>query len=126
MPPPTVSLFGAQFLTWRGLPLIPSDKVPIDEAVKYAAEDADITLRLAEVLEPKLPETGTEELFSTVEMPLLPVLTEMECGDLGGDARTAAGCPPSAGIAAPDRSGARPAVSRPPGQGRQGRGAEGA
>ena len=31
MPPPTVSLFGAQFLTWRGLPLIPSDKVPIDE-----------------------------------------------------------------------------------------------
>ncbi|WP_295499612.1 family 2A encapsulin nanocompartment shell protein, partial [uncultured Ralstonia sp.] len=31
VPPPTVSLFGAQFLTWRGLPLIPSDKVPIDE-----------------------------------------------------------------------------------------------
>ncbi|SEI46345.1 hypothetical protein SAMN04244572_02996 [Azotobacter beijerinckii] len=31
VPPPTVSLFGAQFLTWRGLPLIPSDKVPFDE-----------------------------------------------------------------------------------------------
>jgi hypothetical protein len=30
VPPPTVSLFGSQFLTWRGLPLIPSDKVPID------------------------------------------------------------------------------------------------
>jgi len=30
VPPPTVSLFGAQFLTWRGLPLIPSDKVPLD------------------------------------------------------------------------------------------------
>lgn len=29
VPPPTVSLFGAQFLTWRGLPLIPSDKVPV-------------------------------------------------------------------------------------------------
>jgi len=29
VPPPTVSLFGAQFLTWRGLPLIPSDKVPL-------------------------------------------------------------------------------------------------
>jgi len=29
VPPPTVSLFGSQFLTWRGLPLIPSDKVPI-------------------------------------------------------------------------------------------------
>ena len=31
VPPPTVSLFGSQFLTWRGLPLIPSDKVPVDE-----------------------------------------------------------------------------------------------
>ena len=30
VPPPTVSLFGSQFLTWRGLPLIPSDKVPIE------------------------------------------------------------------------------------------------
>ena len=30
VPPPTVSLFGAQFLTWRGIPLIPSDKVPVD------------------------------------------------------------------------------------------------
>ncbi|MGQ0503056.1 MAG: family 2A encapsulin nanocompartment shell protein [Panacagrimonas sp.] len=29
VPPPTVSLFGAQFITWRGLPLIPSDKVPV-------------------------------------------------------------------------------------------------
>lgn len=31
VPPPTVSLFGSQFITWRGIPLIPSDKVPIDE-----------------------------------------------------------------------------------------------
>ena len=31
VPPPTVSLFGAQFLTWRGLPLIPSDKVPVED-----------------------------------------------------------------------------------------------
>ncbi len=30
VPPPTVSLFGSQFLTWRGIPLIPSDKVPIE------------------------------------------------------------------------------------------------
>ena len=29
VPPPTVSLFGSQFITWRGLPLIPSDKVPM-------------------------------------------------------------------------------------------------
>jgi hypothetical protein len=31
VPPPTVSLFGSQFLTWRGIPLIPSDKVPIED-----------------------------------------------------------------------------------------------
>jgi hypothetical protein len=31
VPPPTVSLFGSQFLTWRGLPLIPSDKVPLTD-----------------------------------------------------------------------------------------------
>ena len=30
VPPPTVTLFGAQFLTWRGLPLVPSDKVPVE------------------------------------------------------------------------------------------------
>ncbi|AQT59619.1 hypothetical protein CBP51_00750 [Cellvibrio mixtus] len=31
VPPPTVSLFGSQFITWRGVPIIPSDKLPIDE-----------------------------------------------------------------------------------------------
>src|SRR4029078_11114812 len=31
VPPPTVSLFGSQFLTWRGLPLIPPDKVPLED-----------------------------------------------------------------------------------------------
>jgi hypothetical protein len=30
VPPPTVSLFGAQFITWRGIPLVPSDKIPVD------------------------------------------------------------------------------------------------
>lgn len=31
VPPPTVSLFGSQFITWRGIPLIPSDKVPVED-----------------------------------------------------------------------------------------------
>jgi hypothetical protein len=31
VPPPTVSLFGSQFLTWRGIPIIPSDKVPVEK-----------------------------------------------------------------------------------------------
>jgi len=47
----------------------------------YACEDADITLRLKNVLEPKLKECGIEELFWQIEMPLMPVLAYMErCG----------------------------------------------
>lgn len=45
---------------------------------EYAAEDADITLRLKNVLEPKLRKAGLEELFHNIEMPLIYVLAEME------------------------------------------------
>ncbi len=45
---------------------------------EYAAEDADITLRLKNVLEPQLKECGVEDLFYNIEMPLMPVLAEME------------------------------------------------
>ena len=45
---------------------------------EYAAEDADITLRLKNVLEPRLKELGVEELFWNIEMPLVRVLAEME------------------------------------------------
>ena len=45
----------------------------------YACEDADITLQLKNVLQPKLVEAGVERLFNEVEMPLIPVLAEMEC-----------------------------------------------
>ena len=44
----------------------------------YAAEDADVTLRLYNVLKPRLKETGVEDLFYKIEMPLVPVLAEME------------------------------------------------
>ena len=49
-----------------------------EEVYEYAAEDADITLRLKNVLEPKLQKGGVEELFWEIEMPLVPVLAEME------------------------------------------------
>ena len=45
---------------------------------EYAAEDADITLRLKNVLEPRLKELGVEELFWNIEMPLVRVLADME------------------------------------------------
>ena len=45
---------------------------------EYAAEDADITLRLYNVLKPRLKEADVEDLFYNIEMPLVPVLAEME------------------------------------------------
>lgn len=48
------------------------------QVYEYAAEDADITLRLKNVLEPKLKEAGIEHLFYEIEMPLVRVLAEME------------------------------------------------
>ena len=48
------------------------------EVYEYAAEDADVTLKLKRVLEPKLKEVGADRLFHDIEMPLIPVLADME------------------------------------------------
>ena len=48
------------------------------EICDYAAEDADITLQLRNVLEPQLKEVGGERLFYDIEMPLVKVLADME------------------------------------------------
>ena len=48
------------------------------EVYEYAAEDANITLRLKNVLEPRLKEVGAERLFWDIEMPLVKVLADME------------------------------------------------
>jgi DNA polymerase-1 len=52
--------------------------VPLDRLVEYAAEDADITLQLAEALRPKLKEINQERVFYDIECPLIPVLVDME------------------------------------------------
>jgi len=52
--------------------------VEINTLKEYAAEDADITLQLKDILEPRLTETGTLKLFEEVEVPLIPVLASME------------------------------------------------
>ncbi|MDR1398721.1 MAG: DNA polymerase I [Treponema sp.] len=54
------------------------DAVPLEIATRYSAEDADLTMRLKTMLEPRLRETEVESLFLTMEMPLLPILAEME------------------------------------------------
>ena len=48
------------------------------QVYEYAAEDADITLRLKNKLEPELKKYDCEDLFYNIEMPLMPVLAEME------------------------------------------------
>ncbi len=54
------------------------DCVPVDEATKYAAEDADVTLRLSMLLKPKLMEAGKRAVYETLERPLVMVLADME------------------------------------------------
>lgn len=52
--------------------------LPPSAVYEYAAEDADITLRLKNKLEPELTRLGADRLFREIEMPLMPVLAEME------------------------------------------------
>ena len=52
--------------------------VAVADATRYAGEDADITLRLARRLLPRLEDEGMAALFSEVETPLIPILVEME------------------------------------------------
>lgn len=54
------------------------EAVPVEHAIPYAAEDADITLMAYETLRPRLEELGLMDLFERVEMPLIPVLMGME------------------------------------------------
>ncbi|VAW00516.1 DNA polymerase I, partial [hydrothermal vent metagenome] len=54
------------------------DQIPIKEASKYAAEDADITLRLYEILKPRLAAEGKTTVYETLERPLVPVIVAME------------------------------------------------
>ncbi|GHU35184.1 DNA polymerase [Spirochaetia bacterium] len=73
----------AFFFDHRGLPfneVVPKgqtfDVVPLDRAVRYSAEDADLCIRLKELLEPQFGESA--KLFYELEMPLVPILAEME------------------------------------------------
>ena len=53
-------------------------EVPVKDVCEYAAEDADVTWQLMEHFRPLLVEHGAEQLFHDIEMPLVPVLAEME------------------------------------------------
>ncbi|MEM1193978.1 MAG: DNA polymerase I [Pseudomonadota bacterium] len=54
------------------------DQIAIAEAAKYAAEDADVTFRLAQTLKPRLADEGFATVYETLERPMVPVITRME------------------------------------------------
>ncbi|HEY9253688.1 MAG TPA: DNA polymerase I [Stenotrophomonas sp.] len=71
----------------KGAKQIPFAHVAIDDATRYAAEDADITLRLHRVLSPKLAaEPGLARVYRDIEMPLVSVLERIEANGVRVDA----------------------------------------
>ncbi len=78
-PIPIKSLLGS------GKSAITFDRVPIDDAVKYAGEDADITLRLWHLLKPGLHRARVTTIYETEERPLVPVLADMEMAGIKVD-----------------------------------------
>ncbi|MCX7288459.1 MAG: DNA polymerase I [Rhodobacterales bacterium] len=75
-------------LLGSGKSQITFDKVAIDDAVKYAAEDADVTLRLWQYLKPRLHRARVTTVYETLERPLVPVLAEMEMAGIQVDRDT--------------------------------------
>jgi DNA polymerase-1 len=72
-------------LLGTGKSQITFDRVPLDDAVKYAAEDADITLRLWQLFKPELHTSRVTTVYETLERPLVPVLAEMEMSGIKVD-----------------------------------------
>ncbi len=63
----------------KGAKQITFNHVSVEKAAEYAAEDADVTLRLHDALWPRLEkEKGLKQIFTDIEMPLVPVLATME------------------------------------------------
>ena len=54
------------------------DQIPVDQATRYAAEDADVTLRLWAVLKPRLAAEGVMRVYERLERPLVQILVDME------------------------------------------------
>jgi len=75
-------------LLGSGKSAITFDKVPLEDAVPYAAEDADITLRLWQQFKPALHRAKVTRVYETLERPMVPVLAEMECTGIKVDRDT--------------------------------------
>ncbi len=65
-------------LIGTGKTQITFDQTPIDKATRYAAEDADVTLRLWQRLKPRISKEGVATIYETQDRPLIPVVSDME------------------------------------------------
>ena len=65
-------------VTGTGKARVTFDLVALDKALNYAAEDADVTVRLHRVLKPRLVEESMVTVYETLERPLVPILKDME------------------------------------------------
>ena len=75
-------------VTGKGKSQVTFNMVPVETASAYSAEDADITLRLHQILYPRLAQTGDlKKVFETIEMPLVPVLARVERNGVRVDAK---------------------------------------
>ncbi|NBZ86638.1 DNA polymerase I [Stagnihabitans tardus] len=72
-------------LIGSGKSAVTFDRVDIDKATRYAAEDADVTLRLWQMFKPKLHQAKVTTVYETLERPLVPVLAEMEMAGIEVD-----------------------------------------
>lgn len=75
-------------VTGTGKARICFDQVPIDKATEYAAEDADVTLRLWDVLKARLAAERMTTVYETLERPLVPALARMERRGISVDRQT--------------------------------------
>ncbi len=86
-----------EYLNYRMVPIseligtgrnqIPMSEVELDKASFYASEDADIAFQLTEIFQEKLKEAKLDGFFNSVEVPLIPVLTQMEFDGLFVDGK---------------------------------------
>lgn len=62
----------------KGKNQVTFDRVPLDKALTYAAEDADVTRRLHHVFKPRIAREGMVRVYEDIERPLIPVIAQME------------------------------------------------
>jgi len=72
----------------KGKSQVTFDKVAIKDALTYAAEDADVTLRLYHILKPRLAREKMVRVYETIEHPLIPVIAQMELEGIKVDPKT--------------------------------------